>query len=460
MKKRMIMLILALSVALAGCGGDKAGEAADPKLTKEAQEVTADDKTAQEEASQTTEGEKTESTKEDTEKKGVKEQGNGFKDDFKSTLAYLKKTGGEEISLDYSKKPAYEGRKEKYEADPSYREIEDSLGSFKLTRVRAVRKDNGSRIIADVFRNRESNEIVKIVSTEFGSLRRVSGWYFKDGDIIYEYRYNDDIYGSNKHREEFSLKDDSKEVMDEGYLTFDALKAVPGFARVYGYVGDEFGGVLENVCATIKSSANEYEEQVKTDGDGYYEFYVPVNSEDWYNITFTYGDYTPDSANDISITEGVTEYSCGIMYMAEDGKHVHDTDAYFMNINKEAPDRLKDGEYEAVLTYEKQSALLKSCFMSMSDGKTVMEEKVRFTPNSTEDFRFYVMDEKNYGSNNMAYDMSKCDARVTVYDKDGIAFCFNAPVVHGGVVWEVFEVRYGKIVPVNNYYFETAEGVF
>ncbi len=455
MKKYILLFICALTVGITACGKTEESPAEPAVQTGPAKEET-EQKNEPDVSDSDTKKEK----KEDNDKAEKTEA--VFKDDFKSTLEYIKKTGGKPVSLDYSKKPELDGRIAAYSADSSYKDIEAGLDLLKLTRVNALRKDNDVTAIVDVYRDRETGEIKKIEASEIGSLRRVTGWYFKDGNIIYEYRYNDDIYGTNTHREDYPLdgENEEEEVLNEGYITYDAVKSVPGCAKVYGYVGDEYGGVLENVYCTVKTASGDFEEQVKTNGDGYYEIFLPVHPEDYYNISFTYGDFVPDSANDIHITEGVSEYSCGTMYMAESGKNAHDTDVYFMNINKKAPDELKDGEYEAVLEYETDKAELKPYYISMSDGKSSSEEKFIFKPEKGKDFKFFIKDGKNYGSDNMAYDMSKCDARVTVYDKDGIAFCFNAPVGHAGVAWEVFEVKNGRVIPVNNYYFETVEGVF
>ncbi|MBO6113137.1 MAG: carboxypeptidase regulatory-like domain-containing protein [Lachnospiraceae bacterium] len=462
MKKRLLAILAAVSVAagaMTACGTEKAPENEEVKT----EEVKENDSVEEEEATTQAKAEDEGGLKEEPAPAEDKKNDTAdeFKDDFSSTLSYIKKNAGKAVSIDYTKSPAKKAGK--YTPDDSYQTIEDDLGNYKLTRVNALNSENGATIIVDVYRNRSDGKIGKLISTEYGSLGRVvSGWYLKDDEIIYEYRYNDDLYGTNQHREDYSLseKDDEEKVRDEGLLTLEAVRDVPGYARVYGYVGDEYGGVLKNVYATIKSAANSFEQETQTNGDGYYEFYVPVNTEDYYNISFTYGDFVPDSANDIRISEGVTEYSCGIMYMAAKGQNKHDTDVYFMNINKKALDNLKDGEYEAVLEYDGSAALLTPYFMSMGDGKSEKKETLKFKPDKDGDWKYYVKDEKNYGSNNMAYDMSKCGASVTIYDKNGIVECFNAPAVHAGVLWEVFEVKNGRILPVGNYYFDTLEGIF
>ena len=386
-----------------------------------------------------------------------------LKDDFASTLSYIKKNSGKTVLIDYSRTIDIDGLIGEYTPSDEYQDIEDSLASDdRLTRTRVTRKDNGSTMDVDVYRNISTYAIDKIVTTEYGDSRRlVSGWYFRNRNVIYEYQFYDDLYGSGQNKEETSLDTEAEAaLMYYGYITYDAIRQVPGYAKVYGYVGDEFGGILKNVHVTIRSAANSYEEKTETDGDGYYEFYVPVNEADWYNISFTYGDFTPDSLNDINITPGTIEYSCGEMYMAAKGQNVHDTDIYLMNINKKATNSLKDDEYEVVLSYDSSKASLKPYSLDLSNAKTSSNAVMKIKAGSSDDFKYYVTDSKNTGTNNMAYDMSKCDAVVTVYSNDGIVASFLAPAAHAGVVWEVFEISGGKIIPINNCYSDTSSGLF
>lgn len=49
-------------------------------------------------------------------------------------------------------------------------------------------------------------------------------------------------------------------------------------------------------------------------------------------------------------------------------------------------------------------------------------------------------------------DMSHSSATVRVYNKNGLARSFYVPVNRKGVIWEVFEIRNGAVVPVQRYY--------
>lgn len=455
MNKKIISLILIISMLalmLTGCGSsgsDSASTAVSSEISSSAK-VSASSEISSALESSSVSG-------------PAAKAADAVSDDFASTLSYIKKNAGKTITIDYSKPVDIDSLMGEYKPSDRYLVIEKALSADdRLTRTRITRKDDGGIMDVDVYRSKTTYSIDKIVTTEYGSSgRMVSGWYFKDQNVIYEYQYTDDLYGTEQHKKEVSLDTETaSSLMDYGYITYDAMKQVPGYARVYGYVGDEYGGILKNVSVTIKSAANSYVAQTETNGDGLYEFYVPINEADYYNISFTYGDFVPDSLDDLNITPGTTEYSCGEMYMASKGQNKHETDIYLMNINKKAPDSLKDGEYEAVLTYDNAKAQLKPYSMNLSSGKTSSDDTVKIKVSGKDDFKYYVTDSKNGKANNMAYDMSKCDATVTVYDSKGIAASYLAPAAHAGVVWEVFAIRNGKIIPVNNYYTDTSSGIF
>ena len=53
----------------------------------------------------------------------------------------------------------------------------------------------------------------------------------------------------------------------------------------------------------------------------------------------------------------------------------------------------------------------------------------------------------------MSYNMSSSNASVSIYSSDGIMASYHVPLTHGGVVWDAFKIRNGKILPVNDYYY-------
>lgn len=450
-KSKMLLaaMIITISASLAACGNVKEtlpSESRDSSASAAVSEKAASEEASSAEASGYT---------------GL--SADTLDDSFGSVLKYIDAHAGNTVSIDYAADVSYNGRQQKYKPSAEFQAVEDSLAANdRLTKLRASRLDNGATIDIEVYRNTGTSVIDKIVSTEYGSAGRiVAGWYFNKGNIIYEYEFSDDLYGTLQNKQIISLDDSAEQsLMDQGYNTYDTVKCIPGYAKIYGYTADEYGGMLKSVYVTAKSAANNYELQVESNADGYYEFYLPVNEADWYNLTFTYGDFVPESLNDINICPGTTEYSCGTMYLAAKGENKHDTDIYLMNINKKSPDALADGEYEIVLSYDSSKAALKPYAMDLSSGKSENSDTVKINAGSGSDYKYYVTDSRNILSDAYSYNMGSSDASVTVYDKNGIVASYLAPAGHAGIIWEVFEIHSGKIIPVNNYYYVNGNSYF
>ena len=68
-------------------------------------------------------------------------------------------------------------------------------------------------------------------------------------------------------------------------------------------------------------------------------------------------------------------------------------------------------------------------------------------------YKYYVVDYSNcsHGSPT-SFDMSNSGAVVNVYTSSGLVATFHVPTGQSGVIWEVFEIRNGQIVPNQRYY--------
>jgi hypothetical protein len=68
-------------------------------------------------------------------------------------------------------------------------------------------------------------------------------------------------------------------------------------------------------------------------------------------------------------------------------------------------------------------------------------------------YKYYVADFTNcIRDNPTSYDLSYSGAMVNVYTSNGLTATFTVPVNTPGVIWEVFEIRNGSIVPIQRYY--------
>ena len=68
-------------------------------------------------------------------------------------------------------------------------------------------------------------------------------------------------------------------------------------------------------------------------------------------------------------------------------------------------------------------------------------------------YKYYVSDYTNsIKKNYAAKDMEGLNIRVEVYDKNGLVAVYIIPYNPNGVIWEVFEIKNGKVVPIQNTY--------
>jgi len=503
-RKRSAILPIVLSVCLTGLSLTGCGKKAEEIITNKDEAVSPSTEEEWEISLPSDEVEEEEA--EEEKDSSLSDEDRAVSDSFEEAVAFINKTGGKLPEIDYATlayKPAErDGDLQVNKKAP--KEIEEGLKDDEVKTVRLLRSDNGATLDFTVYTDPESGLIDKIVSTEYGSEgREVTGFYYKNGVLLYTYRYLDDLYGINADDARKSggqrcyfindflsecyatygeknesvnaagykdLNPDIRKEYDEmeaelinrAYVNYNVLKDIPSTAKIYGYVADEQGGTLANVSVTVSSEANGYENTVITDGDGYYEFTVPVNTADWYNLLFEYGDFAPSRLNDIYIRPRTIEYPTGVTYMAPKGSNKHDTDIYLLDVTKQSPHKLKENQYEAVLSYDNEKmSELKPFTLDLNSGKYDNENSQVITVDSGTDYKYFVTDQVNGKSgNDLTNDMSLSEAQVKLYNKNGLVGSFQVPVGHSGVVWEVFEIKGSEIIPSNNYYFETGKDIF
>ena len=506
--KRIIVwaLISALALtALAGCGDEK-----EKIVTNKDDILRTEDASASEPSlpsiPEDGEEEEGETNNEPITLPKVSDAKKAVPDTFTEAVAFLNRTGGVLPEIDYDTvKFTASKRDTSKEADKKApKEIEAALAQDEVKTIRMHRSGNGATIDFTVNTDPESRMIDRIISTEYGSDgREVTGFYFKNGNLVYAYRYLNDLYGisaedarksgglrcyftddymvecyatygeNNESVTAASYKDVNEDIKKEyddleeelinrAYVNYNALRGIPSTALIYGYVADEYGGVLSNTLVTIRSEANAYEKKVVTNGDGYYEISVPVNTSDWYNMVFEYGDFAPSSVNDVYIRPRTLEYPIGVTYMAPAGQNKHDPDTYLLDVTKQSPDKLKDNQYEVVLTFNNEKIEDLTPFtLDLNTGRYENNKDQVITVDKDSDYKYFVADRKNgKAGNNLTNDMSLSEAQIKVYNKNSLVASFQVPVGRSGVVWEVFEIRGAEIIPSNNYYFESGKNIF
>lgn len=177
---------------------------------------------------------------------------------------------------------------------------------------------------------------------------------------------------------------------------------------------------LPNGVYTIEVSADNYETMYYTvtsnnQGNNEYAFYTPpALNADEYVVVLTWGLYPYDLDSHLFTRhENSTEH---IWYSRKnDSLHsnldVDDTSSY-------GPETITIKNYDSQNNY-------KYCV-------------VDFTNCSESDFH--------------SCDMTTSNAVVNVYSTDGLVGTFHVPSDRAGVIWEVFEIRNGKITPIQRYY--------
>lgn len=100
--------------------------------------------------------------------------------------------------------------------------------------------------------------------------------------------------------------------------------------------------------------------------------------------------------------------------------------------------------------------------MSLSDGSAALDvdDTTSYGPETTSiyklargQYKYYVADFTNCSAGREdSYDMSNSSAVVRVYGSGGLLQTFYVPVNRSGVLWEVFEIRDGNIIPLQRYY--------
>lgn len=213
---------------------------------------------------------------------------------------------------------------------------------------------------------------------------------------------------------------------------------------------------LYNVYLTIRSGVNNQS------GETVYEGYVNGSN---LAIELPVGMYTVNMS-----TDNYIDAHCSLFVSGETNNRA---DIY-------ATPRLEDDEYRIVLTwneipYDLDSHLFAPvddvstddyhiCYYHMGDddGNTVLDvddtnsygpETVTIRHIKRGQYKYYVADFTNCSRNiEDSMEMSNSMATVRVYDKDGLADTFYVPANKPGVIWEVFEIRDGNIVPIQRYY--------
>ena len=145
----------------------------------------------------------------------------------------------------------------------------------------------------------------------------------------------------------------------------------------------------------------------------------------------------------VAMTRPVTDNQMKVV-LSWDG--ANDLDSYLFT-----PYKAKKGNMAYIGGNVKKDKHGNSLYLDSKDGNGV--EIINITNIKKGYYKYYVSDYTNsLKKNYSAKDMEGLNIRVEVYDKNGLVAVYIIPYNPNGVIWEVFEIKNGKVVPLQNTY--------
>ena len=145
----------------------------------------------------------------------------------------------------------------------------------------------------------------------------------------------------------------------------------------------------------------------------------------------------------VAMTRPVTDNQMKVV-LYWDG--ANDLDSYLFT-----PYKAKKGNMAYIGGNVKKDKHGNSLYLDSKDGNGV--EIINIANIKKGYYKYYVSDYTNsLKKNYSAKDMEGLNIRVEVYDKNGLTAVYIIPYNPNGVIWEVFEIKNGKVVPLQNTY--------
>lgn len=211
---------------------------------------------------------------------------------------------------------------------------------------------------------------------------------------------------------------------------------------------------LENVDVKIRKGANN------TDGETVYEMehidysctvnlqpgmYTIEMTRNQYMITYSSIFVSPVSENNIDIYATPKLGKDELRVVLTWGDTPRDLDSHLF-----VP---ASSEEDYHICYYKMSNSDYSAALDVDDTDGYGPETTSIYKLKRGQYKFYVADFTNCCQNQEeSYEMSNSNATVRVYGKKGLLHTFFVPTNRPGVIWEVFEIRDGNVIPTQRYY--------
>ena len=170
-----------------------------------------------------------------------------------------------------------------------------------------------------------------------------------------------------------------------------------------------------------------------------------LNNKTGEQVTIGYKTIVVDDDKNVTVamTRPVTDNQMKVV-LSWDG--ANDLDSYLFT-----PYKAKKGNMAYIGGNVKKDKHGNSLYLDSKDGNGV--EIINIANIKKGYYKYYVSDYTNsLKKNYSAKDMEGLNIRVEVYDKNGLTAVYIIPYNPNGVIWEVFEIKNGKVVPLQNTY--------
>jgi len=319
--------------------------------------------------------------------------------------------------------------------------------------------------IVDSKRNPVANATVEFLHSDkvIGTVKTNANGYYTTGVLPVK-----DGYTIRVSADGYQTTEGAKAVIDKSgaVIWIDVISLVAGSeashkVSINVYDGETIKYVKKKAVKTALSGAeviarkglnNKTGEQVTTgttdaDGNlvielvsGVYTLEIRLNG---YAVGYKTVVVDEDKNVSAALTKPVKDKEMKVV-LSWDGEQ--DLDSYLFT-----PYKAKKGNMAYIGGNAKKDKHGNSLYLDGKNGNNV--EIINIANIKKGNYKYYVSDYTNSITKNYsAKDMAGLNIRVEVYDKNGLVAVYIIPYNPNGVIWEVFEIKNGKVVPLQNTY--------
>ena len=319
--------------------------------------------------------------------------------------------------------------------------------------------------IVDSKRNPVANATVEFLHSDkvIGTVKTNANGYYTTGVLPVK-----DGYAIRVSAEGYQTTEGAKAVIDKSgaviridVISLVAVSEVSHKVSINVYDGETVKYVKKKAVKTALSGVeviarkglnNKTGEQVTTgttdaDGNlvielvsGVYTLEIRLNG---YAVGYKTVVVDEDKTVSAALTKPVKDKEMKVV-LSWDGEQ--DLDSYLFT-----PYKAKKGNMAYIGGSAKKDKHGNSLYLDGKNGNNV--EIINIANIKKGNYKYYVSDYTNSITKNYsAKDMAGLNIRVEVYDKNGLVAVYIIPYNSNGVIWEVFEIKNGRVMPIQNTY--------